>query len=56
MRGFLPFEGHIHKANGLQSQHLAPVEGVGGVGGGAEGKGLQVGGVGGQEGLDSPQP
>lgn len=26
MRGFLPFEGHIHKGNGLQSQHLTPME------------------------------
>lgn len=26
MRGFLPFEGHIHKVNGLQSQHLTSRE------------------------------
>lgn len=56
MRGFLPFEGHIHKANGLQSQHLTPTEreGAGGRASG-EGRGLQVGGVEGQEGVDFPQ-
>lgn len=40
-RGLLPFEGHIHKAGGLRSQHLPAMErAVGGEGqGGAGGPG-----------------
>lgn len=49
MRGFLPFEGHIHKANGLQNQHLTPTEReVGGrVSGGKGFAGGRGGGAGG---------
>lgn len=53
MRGFLPFEGHIHKANGLQSQHLTPMEG-GGKGERREGVCRWEGGGGGRRGWISP--
>lgn len=46
MRGFLPFEGHIHKVNGLQSQHLTPMERLSRGKGFAGGRGRGAGGGG----------